>query len=493
MGPMRLPRFAIGVRMLTLGAFASAATVYIPPSGAIRLCAWRYSTGMSDPGADWREVGFDDSAWGSGGAPFGYGLAGFVRYGTELKDMRGRYSTVYFRKSFQVDDLAQADALKLSVNHSGGFIAWINGVQVAAANAPPNPRAAARATGEHAPSDAHRYEVVALPRDCVRVGRNVLAVQLFNASRESPAAHFDASLVNTRNLAFNQPATASFTNRARNNQPYAFVDGTRLTFWSAKDKTTMTPEWVAVDLGREQEIERMRLTWWGGKRPGVGAVPNLEAQVSTNGSDWRTVGSSAHTGGENTFAFPAQPARYVRMIIPAKDGKTGGLLDFEVYGAGVPLDSGEGGGVALGKPVTASSMGAPQSWPVAKVVDDNPVSWWISKKGAPEPQWLEIDLERVHRLSGVKLYFGENHARQFVVQVARQKGAWREVAYETETEEIGGGDVHRIHRVNFAALQDARYVRLELRDAAPNPDHFVVTEFVVLGRPLAMEEKEAGR
>jgi hypothetical protein len=94
-------------------AAVDAAAVYIHPSSAWQISSWRYHKGTAGPPAGWHERDFDDSGWSSGKAPFGYGLRGHVRYGTELVDMKAGYSTVCLRRHFHVDDLARTGALKL--------------------------------------------------------------------------------------------------------------------------------------------------------------------------------------------------------------------------------------------------------------------------------------------------------------------------------------------------------------------------------------------
>ena len=48
--------------------------------------------------------------------------------------MRGNYSTVYFRKTFNIENPAQVGSLLLSAQIDDGFNAWINGKHVASTN-----------------------------------------------------------------------------------------------------------------------------------------------------------------------------------------------------------------------------------------------------------------------------------------------------------------------------------------------------------------------
>ena len=470
---------------------AHAATVYIHPSSAWQISSWRYFKGTEEPPLKWRALDFDDSNWTSGKAPFGYGVRGFVRYGTVLADMQQRYTSVLLRKHFYVDDLAKTTALKLSVNYGDGFVAWINGVQVASQNAPAAPTAASIATAEHPGSAEHRYEVFPVPGAPLRVGRNILAIQVFTRSRDRASALLDASLIDTRNLAFQRPATASSIQRnARFFQPSAAVDGTQLTFWSSAEGQGDIPVSFTVDLGQVHTIDRMRLHWWGGKLPGLGGGPrDYELHVSEDSQTWKTIVSlTDQEGGEKDIAFPAIAARQVRLHMTAANAAKGsiGLLDFEVYEPGVPLDAREFDGLSMFRPATASSHPSPGS-PPAKAVDNNAASWWVSQPGAPDPQWLAVDLEDVYRVSAVKVYFSERFAQRFAVQLAAREHEWRDIDSTLDTEEISSGDNHRIHRVMFAQPQEARYARILLWGTNPQAkeygNRYSPTEFVVIGEP----------
>ena len=85
--------------------------IYIQPGSA-----WRWRPGSSEasePQGAWRENGFDDSAWLSGQAPFGYGDPPF---GTDLSKaeppMRRNYSTLYLRHTLEIPNPALVVALE---------------------------------------------------------------------------------------------------------------------------------------------------------------------------------------------------------------------------------------------------------------------------------------------------------------------------------------------------------------------------------------------
>ena len=97
--------------------------IVLVPDGS----TWKYFKGTKEPStpqAAWRQLGFNDSAWLSGPAAIGYGEA-FIA--TNLADMRGSYTSLYLRKTFDVADLAAFDKLILEVKYDDGVNVWING------------------------------------------------------------------------------------------------------------------------------------------------------------------------------------------------------------------------------------------------------------------------------------------------------------------------------------------------------------------------------
>lgn len=92
---------------------------------------------VSDIGETWQEVGFDDSAWNMGqtGIGFGYDEPGFVGPGGDTRSqMRLNSSSAYVRLSFQIDDPASISSMTLSAYFDDGFVAYLNGEEVAREN-----------------------------------------------------------------------------------------------------------------------------------------------------------------------------------------------------------------------------------------------------------------------------------------------------------------------------------------------------------------------
>src|SRR5688572_28197714 len=104
---------------------------------------WKYFKGRSEASTPdvtaWRQPGFNDGAFTPACAPFWYGdvLPG----GTQLTDMMNQYTTIYMRRTFNVENLADIAGLRLGFQCDDGFIAWINGVEAYRYNVPAGQRA----------------------------------------------------------------------------------------------------------------------------------------------------------------------------------------------------------------------------------------------------------------------------------------------------------------------------------------------------------------
>lgn len=90
---------------------------------------WRLLPGREAPPGAWNAPGFDDRDWVLVRAPLGYGDPGLA---SSLDAMEGSFVSVFLRRRFYVEDPEAIDALQLQVQTSGGFAAYLNGVQVAA-------------------------------------------------------------------------------------------------------------------------------------------------------------------------------------------------------------------------------------------------------------------------------------------------------------------------------------------------------------------------
>ncbi len=149
---------------------------------------WRFLRGSEALPAAWIQPGFDDGAWDSGATGIGYGDGDDT---TVLDDMRGGYAAVFCRRTFDVASVDGIETLLLALVYDDGVVVWLNGVEVARANMPAGP--VTRTTTAAGAIEPTR-EMIRLPADELRVGRNVLAISVHNASLDSSDLSFDPAL-----------------------------------------------------------------------------------------------------------------------------------------------------------------------------------------------------------------------------------------------------------------------------------------------------------
>jgi len=131
--------------------------------------------------SNWMTSNYTPINWTTGSAPFRFGDG---TGGTLLSDMQNNYSTLYLRSSFNAQNIANLNEVKISADYDDGFTVWINGVIALNVNAPALKGANSFATQQH---ESGTPETFTLPvKDLnIKEGENLLAVQSFNTSIES--------------------------------------------------------------------------------------------------------------------------------------------------------------------------------------------------------------------------------------------------------------------------------------------------------------------
>ena len=104
--------------------------------------------------------------------------------------------------------------------------------------------------------------------------------------------------------------------------------------------------------------------------------------------------------------------------------------------------------LALLKPVTASSSES-ASYPPSAANDGNPATRWSS--AFSDPQWIAIDLQELHDLTGARIYWDPASAKSYEIQVSLNGTEWIRASY------IANGD-GGVDDLSFKAT--VRYVRM---------------------------------
>ncbi|MCA9197040.1 MAG: CotH kinase family protein [Planctomycetales bacterium] len=138
-------------------------------------------------GTDWTQIGFDDASWLEG--PMGVGFGGFeelVR--TEFNPVEDGTTTMV-RIPFQIDNLQSLadNRLTLRMRYDDGFVAYINGQEVARSNLRDDELAWDSRASTRRNSDAEQFEPYDISEfySALVEGENVLAIRGINSSASS--------------------------------------------------------------------------------------------------------------------------------------------------------------------------------------------------------------------------------------------------------------------------------------------------------------------
>jgi len=142
-------------------------------------------------GDAWTRPGFDDDGWSQGPMGVGYEDSGadyapFIRSVVRPTDVNPAATNVLLRVRFEVD-APGTEQLVLRMRYDDGYVAWLNGVEVARRNVGPGPVSWRGGAAVHDDAAATRFEDVDIQRfaDALVGGTNVLAVRVVNTDAAS--------------------------------------------------------------------------------------------------------------------------------------------------------------------------------------------------------------------------------------------------------------------------------------------------------------------
>ncbi len=156
-----------------------------------RGSTWKYDESGTDLGTAWKEPGFDDSGFKSGGAPIGFGESEVVT--TVAEDL---LITLYLRKDFTIADPVNVKSLVLLATYDDGFVAYLNGTEVGSRSIVADPAFDTGAFLHEAqpwPGEFDFLDLSGFVGELV-AGTNVLAVELHNQQIGSSDIVWDAQL-----------------------------------------------------------------------------------------------------------------------------------------------------------------------------------------------------------------------------------------------------------------------------------------------------------
>ena len=141
-----------------------------------------YTAPTVEPVSYWMQSGYTPSGWSTGSSGFGYGD------GDDTTEIPSPQISVFMRRDFEIINISDINRLVLDMDYDDGFVAYINGVEVARHLVSGSPVPFDQATdGLH---EARLYRGLAperffLDTDMLVNGTNTLAVQVHNESLTS--------------------------------------------------------------------------------------------------------------------------------------------------------------------------------------------------------------------------------------------------------------------------------------------------------------------
>ncbi|WP_405770740.1 discoidin domain-containing protein [Streptomyces sp. NBC_00080] len=241
--------------------------------------------------------------------------------------------------------------------------------------------------------------------------------------------------------------TATASSSASGTTPSAALDGDSGTRWST-GAAQSNSQWYQVDFGRAQTFDQVVLD--AGSASSGDYPRGYEIQVSDDGSTWTTAATGTGTGWVTLADFPAQTARYLKIVQTGTSSTWWSVNELFVYG--------EQENSATGWSATASSTGAGSS--TANAFDGDLTTRWTSGTPQASGQWFQLDQGSPQWFNQIVMDVGTStgdSAASFVVQTSNDASTWKTVA--------NGEAKGDLVTANFPIVQ-ARYARVTLQAAS---------------------------
>jgi hypothetical protein len=141
---------------------------------------------------NWKNPAFDDAGWSSGAGQLGYGESGL---GTTINNAP-HYFTYYFRRTFNVQNVAQYASFLAQVIRDDGAIVYVNGKEAGRTNMDPGVvfHYDTVASVSSAGNDETNLNNIVIPVSYLVEGTNTIAVEVHQFTLGSSDVRFDLSL-----------------------------------------------------------------------------------------------------------------------------------------------------------------------------------------------------------------------------------------------------------------------------------------------------------
>ncbi len=187
--PISVTNSVDGLDFVTIASHLNSFTLV--QTGAV----WKYLDTGVEPTPGWNGLSFDNSAWKIGAAKFGYGV-GDERTPIDGGPVGNRHITTWFLHSFLVTNPAAINDLVCRLRRDDGAVVYLNGQEVYRDNLPLGPLTATTpALVNITTSEERIFFARTLPPSALRIGTNVLAIEVHHFSTNDTDLSMDCELV----------------------------------------------------------------------------------------------------------------------------------------------------------------------------------------------------------------------------------------------------------------------------------------------------------
>ncbi len=157
--------------------------------------SWKYLDNGTNQGTAWRQTNFNDNGWASGNAELGYGDGDETTVVSFGPNSSSKYTTTYFRKTFNVANSGAFSILNLQAVRDDGIVVYINGTEVWRDNMPSgNISSSTFASSTIAFGAESAWNTVNISPLVLNTGTNVIAVEIHQDSGNSSDISFNLKL-----------------------------------------------------------------------------------------------------------------------------------------------------------------------------------------------------------------------------------------------------------------------------------------------------------
>ena len=157
------------------------------PAGAV----WKYLDDGTDQGTAWRGLDFDDAKWSAGPAQLGFGDGDEATVVTS----NAVNTTYYFRRTFVFNSTAAVSNLICWLRRDDGAVIYLNGQELYRDNMGTGEITFSTLAAANASDDGQNFTPTNRPANLLRLGTNVIAVEIHQTSTTSSDISFDFMMV----------------------------------------------------------------------------------------------------------------------------------------------------------------------------------------------------------------------------------------------------------------------------------------------------------